>query len=115
MDQNSNPIKQQKRELDKSKRKINREKQRLETQLKKMQKNIRDLAMKGKHNEAKLLARDIVRTSNQIKKLDEFSGNLNALSLKVGTLTSMNEIGKALENSSNAMNLVSNNLKKLLI
>ena len=89
MEQNKNPIKQQKRELDKSKRKLIREKQRLENQKKKMLKEIKDLAMKGKHNEAKILARDIVRISNQIKKFDEFSGQLNTLSLKVASLSSI--------------------------
>ena len=58
-----------------------------------------------------MLAKDIVRSTNQIKKLEQFVGQLNAVSMRI----TLNELGDAMNNIAKEMTLVSNKLdtKKL--
>ncbi len=56
------------------------------------------------------MARDIVRTKSQINKIEQFQCHLKALSLKVGTVSSINELTTALEEAGKAITLVSGHL-----
>ena len=62
-----------------------------------------------------MLAKDIVRATNQIKKLEQFCGQLNAVSMRISSCSTLNELGDAMNNAAKAMTLVSNKLdtKKL--
>ena len=108
-------IKMQKRSVDRSKRGLEREAKKLERERKKMLTEIKKLAEKGQTAGAKMLAKDIVRAKKQKEKLDQFIGQLNAVSLRIGTCQTLNELGDAMTNCANAMMLVSSKLdpKKL--
>ena len=62
-----------------------------------------------------MIAKDIVRIRNQSEKMTQFVGQLKALSLRIGSLASLNELSSAMEDASKAMLAVSNNIdsKKL--
>ena len=92
-----------------------REAKKLERERKKMLTQIKKLAEKGQTTGAKMMAKDIVRAKNQQQKLEQFVGQLNAVSLRIGSCASLNELGDAMANCAKAMTLVSSKLdaKKL--
>ena len=108
-------IRAQKRSVDRSKRSLEREQKKLEREKKKMLQEIKKMAAKGQTTGAKMLAKDIVRSTNQIKKLEQFVGQLNAVSMRISSCSTLNELGDAMNNAAKAMTLVSNKLdtKKL--
>ena len=103
-------IKMQKRSVDRSRRVLERELKKLERERKKMLTQIKKLAQKGQTDGAKMLAKDIVRAKNQQAKLEQFIGQLNAVSLRIGSCASINELGDAMANCAKAMTLVSSKL-----
>jgi len=103
-------IRDQKRSVDRSKRNLEREKRKLENEKKKMLKEIKKMAQKGQTTGAKMLAKDIVRSTNQIKKLEQFVGQLQAVSMRISSCSTLNELGDAMNNAAKAMTLVSNKL-----
>ena len=103
-------IKEQKRSVERSKRALEREAKKLERDRKKMLAQIKKLAEKGQTTGAKMMAKDIVRAKNQQQKLEQFVGQLNAVSLRIGSCASLNELGEAMTNCANAMTLVSSKL-----
>ena len=108
-------IREQKRAVDRSKRNLQREQRKLENQKKKMLQEVKRMAAKGQTTGAKMLAKDIVRATNQMKKLEQFVGQLTAVSMRISSCSSLNELGEAMNNAAKAMTLVSNKLdtKKL--
>ena len=108
-------IREQKRSVDRSKRSLEREAKKLERERKKMLAQIKKMAENGQTTGAKMLAKDIVRSKNQQAKLEQFIGQLNAVSLRIGSCASLNELGDAMNNCAKAMTLVSSKLdtKKL--
>ena len=108
-------IREQKRAVDRSKRNLQREQKKLEREKKKMLQEIKKMAQKGQTTGAKMLAKDIVRSTNQIKKLEQFVGQLSAVSMRISSCSTLNELGDAMNNAAKAMTLVSNKLdtKKL--
>ena len=108
-------IKEQKRSVERSKRALEREAKKLERDRKKMLAQIKKLAEKGQTTGVKMLAKDIVRCKTQKEKLEQFIGQLNAVALRIGSCSSLNELGDAMTNCANAMTLVSSKLdtKKL--
>ena len=71
---------------------------------------IKKMAQKGQTTGAKMIAKDIVRSTNQIKKLDQFVGQLTAVSMRISSCSTLNELGDAMSNAAKAMTLVSNKL-----
>lgn len=108
-------IREQKRKVDRSKRSLEREQKKLEREKKKMLQEIKKMAAKGQTTGAKMMAKDIVRATNQIKKLEQFVGQLTAVSMRISSCSTLNELGDAMSNAAKAMTLVSNKLdtKKL--
>lgn len=108
-------IREQKRNVDRSKRALEREQKKLEREKKKMLQEIKKMAAKGQTTGAKMMAKDIVRATNQIKKLEQFCGQLTAVSMRISSCATLNELGDAMSNAARAMTLVSNKLdtKKL--
>ena len=100
----------QKRSVDRSRRSLEREAKKLERERKKMLTQIKKLAEKGQTTGAKMLAKDIVRAQKQQQKLEQFVGQLNAVSLRIGSCMTLNELGDAMANCANAMTLVSSKL-----
>ena len=103
-------IKEQKRSVDRSKRSLEREAKKLERERKKMLTQIKKMAQKGQITGAKMLAKDIVRSKTQQAKLEQFVGQLNAVSMRIGSCASLNELGDAMSNCAKAMTLVSSKL-----
>ena len=103
-------IKMQKRSVDRSRRALEREAKKLEKERKKMLTQIKKLAEKGQTTGAKMLAKDIVRAKKQQQKLEQFVGQLNAVSLRIGSCMTLNELGDAMANCASAMTLVSSKL-----
>ena len=103
-------IRDQKRAVDRSKRNLVREQKKLEREKKKMLQEIKKMATKGQTTGAKMLARDIVRAKKQQQKLEQFVGQLNAVSLRIGSCMTLNELGDAMANCASAMTLVSSKL-----
>ena len=103
-------IRDQKRAVDRSKRNLVREQKKLERDKKKMLAEIKKMAQKGQTAGAKMLAKDIVRSTNQIKKIEQFVGQLTAVSMRISSCQTLNELGDAMNNAAKAMTLVSNKL-----
>ena len=103
-------IREQKRSVDRSKRGLEREAKKLERDRKKMLAEIKKLASKGQVQGAKMMAKDIVRCKNQEQKLQQFIGQLNAISLRIGSCNTLNELGDAMACATNAMTMVSSKL-----
>ena len=57
-----------------------------------------------------MIAKDLVRTKSQINQMTSFSGQLKAVSLRIGSISTLNEMSNAMEETSKAMCLVSNKL-----
>ena len=108
-------IRDQKRSMDHSKRNLEREKKKLEREKKKMLGEIKKMAQKSQTIGAKMLAKDKVRSTNQIKKLEQFLGQSSAVSMLISSCSTLNKLGDAMSNAAKAMTLVSNKLdtKKL--
>ena len=85
-------IREQKRAVVRSKRNLQREQKKLEHEKKKMIKEIKKMAQKGQTTGAKMLAKDIVRSTNQIKKLEQFVGQLSSISMRISSCSSLNEL-----------------------
>jgi charged multivesicular body protein 2A len=62
-----------------------------------------------------MLARDIVRIKTQTEKMTEFTGQLKAVTLRISSVSTLNELSSAMEQAGNAIALVSGKLdtKKL--
>ena len=103
-------IRDQKRSVDRSKRNLEREQKKLEREKKKMLGEIKKMAQKGQTTGAKMLAKDIVRATNQIKKLEQFVGQLTAVSMRISSCSTLNDVADAMSNAAKAMTLVSNKL-----
>lgn len=54
-----------------------------------------------------MLARDIVRMKGQIEKMTEFCGQLKAVSLRISSISSLNELSTAMEEAGKAITTVS--------
>lgn len=57
-----------------------------------------------------MLARDIVRMRGQVEKMTEFCGQLKAVSLRIGSISTLNELSMAMEEAGRAITTVSGKL-----
>jgi hypothetical protein len=103
-------IRQQKRNIQHSIRNIEREKKRTEKEQEKMKKEIKKMVTAGQTKAARTLAKDIVRMKNQIEKMTQFCGQLKAVEIRVGSLSSLNELSIAMEEAGKAIMTVSSKL-----
>ena len=60
-----------------------------------------------------MMARDIVRMTTQMNKLTEFIGQLSAISLRISSVNSLNELSDAMDQAGKAMTLVSSKLAQI--
>ena len=61
-----------------------------------MLKKIKNMAQKGQTTGVKMLAKDIVHVANQIKKLEQFVEWLQAVSMRISSCSTLNELGDAM-------------------
>jgi charged multivesicular body protein 2B len=57
-----------------------------------------------------MIARDIVRMKGQIEKMTEFCGQLKAVSLRISSISTLNELSNAMEEAGKAITAVSGKL-----
>ena len=101
---------QQKRQIERTKRALNRKKNKLERHKKKMESEIKKLILNNQYLGAKMLAKEIVRINNQIKKITEFSFQLNTISFKISTFSSLNILNGVIEQVNNSINIINSKL-----
>ena len=103
-------LRQQKRQIERTKRALNRKKNKLERHKKKMESEIKKLILNNQYLGAKMLAKEIVRINNQIKKITEFSFQLNTISFKISTFSSLNILNDVIEQVNNSINIINSKL-----
>ena len=103
-------LRQQKLQIERTKRALNRKKNKLERHKKKMESEIKKLILNNQYLGAKMLAKEIVRINNQIKKITEFSFQLNTISFKISTFSSLNILNDVIEQVNNSINIINSKL-----
>nr|XP_043622689.1 vacuolar protein sorting-associated protein 2 homolog 1-like [Erigeron canadensis] len=96
-------LRENKRMLDRSIREIERERQGLQTQEKKLIVEIKKNAKQGQMGAVRILAKDLIRTRNQIEKFFKLKSQLQGVSLRIQTLKSTQAMGQAMRGVTKAM------------
>ena len=96
-------LRQNQRALNKAMRDLDRERQRLEQQEKKVIADIKKMANLNQMDAVKIMAKDLVRTRNYIKKFILMRANIQAVSLKAETLRSTNAMAQAMKGVAQTM------------
>ncbi|KAL7072496.1 hypothetical protein ACQ4LE_007946 [Meloidogyne hapla] len=96
-------LRQNKRALDKAMRDLDRERQRLEVTEKKVIADIKKMAKMGQMDSVRIMAKDLVRTRQHIKKFIMMKANIQAVALKVQTLKSQDAMAQAMKGVTRAM------------
>lgn len=76
---------------------MDRERNNLERQEKKLIGDIKKMAKSGQMEAVKIMAKDLVRTRNFVKKFILMRANIQAVSLKIQTLRSQSAMANALK------------------
>ena len=84
-------------------RDLDRERTKLEQQEKKVITDIKKMAKQGEMAAVKVMAKDLVRTRNYVKKFIMMKANIQAVSLKVTTLKSQGAMANAMKGVTKAM------------
>lgn len=96
-------LRENQRVLNKAMRDLDRERTRLENQEKKVISDIKMMANRGQMDAVKIMAKDLVRTRNYVKKFILMRANIQAVSLKVQTLRSTNAMAQAMKGVARTM------------
>ncbi|KAK4051426.1 ESCRT-III subunit protein did4 [Microbotryomycetes sp. JL201] len=100
-------LRQHQRALQKAQRELDRERTKLEQQEKKLIIEIKNSARKGQMNSCKVMAKDLVRTRRYISKFYNMKTQLQAVSLRIQTLRSNQQMAEAMKGATRAMSLMS--------
>ncbi|XP_077995631.1 charged multivesicular body protein 2a-like [Glandiceps talaboti] len=104
-------LKQNQRALNRAMRDLDRERSKMEQQEKKIIADIKKMAKLGQMDAVKIMAKDLVRTRRYVKKFIMMRANIQAVSLKIQTLRSNNEMAKAMKGVTKAMQTMNKQLK----
>ncbi|XP_035662824.1 charged multivesicular body protein 2a-like [Branchiostoma floridae] len=104
-------LKQNQRALNRAIRDLDRERGKLEQQEKKIIADIKKMAKQGQMDAVKIMAKDLVRTRRYVKKFMLMRANIQAVSLKIQTLKSNNEMATAMKGVTKAMATMNKQLK----
>jgi len=96
-------MRENQRLLQKSMREIDRERTSLQNQEKKIIIEIKKLAKQNQMGAAKIMAKDLVRTRNQVQKFYKMRAELQAVSLRIQTLHSTASMADAMKGVTKAM------------
>ncbi|ODM89684.1 Charged multivesicular body protein 2a [Orchesella cincta] len=96
-------LRKNKRALDKAVRDLDRERSRMELQEKKIIADIKKTAKAGQMETVKIMAKDLLRTRAHIKKFLLMRANIQAVAMKVQTLSSQNAMTEAIRGVTKAM------------
>uniref|UniRef100_A0AC34GW45 Charged multivesicular body protein 2a n=1 Tax=Panagrolaimus sp. ES5 TaxID=591445 RepID=A0AC34GW45_9BILA len=103
-------LRQNQRALNKAMREMDRERQRLEQQEKKIIMDIKKMAKMGQMDSVRVMAKDLVRTRQYVKKFVMMKANIQAVSLKVQTLKSQDAMAQAMKGVTRAMQTMNKQL-----
>ncbi|XP_071491084.1 charged multivesicular body protein 2a-like [Diadema setosum] len=104
-------LKQNQRALNKTIRELDREKSRMEQQEKKVIADIKKMAKQGQMDAVKIMAKDLVRTRNFVKRFVLMRANIQAVSLKLQTLRSQAAMANAMKGVSKALKSMNSKMK----
>lgn len=96
-------LRQNQRALNKVIRELDRERSQLERQEKKLVVDIKKMAKSGQMEAVKIMAKDLVRTRNFVKKFILMRANVQAIALKVQTLKSQAAMANAMKGVTKAL------------
>ena len=108
---NKEQIREKKRAIDRSKRNLEKLKRKLDLQKKKMLLEIKKMVKKEQNKGAKMLSKDIIRINKQSKKLEQFIGQLTAISIRISYNYTINKLEEEMNNISKTINLYNNKLE----
>ncbi|XP_028409042.1 charged multivesicular body protein 2a-like [Dendronephthya gigantea] len=104
-------LKQNQRALNRAMRDLDRERSKLEAQEKKIIADIKKMAKQGQMDAVKIMAKDLVRTRKYVKKFMLMRTNIQAVSLRIQTLRSSNQMAQAMKGVAKAMGTMNKQLK----
>ena len=96
-------IKEYNRSIKKSVRELDRERTTLERQEKKLMGDIKKAAKDGQMDSAKIMAKDLVRTRGYIKKMYRMKSHMEAVSLRLQTISSSQQMAQCMKGVTKAM------------
>ncbi|CAO3680594.1 unnamed protein product [Umbelopsis ramanniana] len=96
-------LRQHQRSLNKAQRELDRERTKLEQQEKKLIADIKKSAKANQMNACKVMAKDLVRTRRYIQKFYQMKTQLQAVSLRIQTLRSTQQMSEAMKGATKAM------------
>ncbi|KAG9288298.1 hypothetical protein G9A89_021329 [Geosiphon pyriformis] len=96
-------LRQHQRALQKAQRELDREKVKLEQQEKKLIIDIKKAAKANQMNATKIMAKDLVRTRRYASKFQAMKTQLQAVSLRIQTLRSNQQMAEAMKGATKAM------------
>lgn len=96
-------LRENQRLLNRTIRDLEREKQRLETQEKKVTADIKKQAKAGQMDSVKIMAKDLVRTRQNIKKFMMMKANVQGVSLKIASMKGQQSMATAMKGVTSAM------------
>ncbi|KAI8647900.1 Snf7-domain-containing protein [Parasitella parasitica] len=94
---------QHQRSLQKAQRELERERQRLERQEKKLILDIKKSAKDGQLSACKIMAKDLVRTRRHVEKFTSMKTQLQAVGLRIQTMSSSHQMATAMHGATKAM------------
>jgi len=96
-------VREHQRVIRKSMRDVDRERTALQNQEKKLTLEIKKMAKQGQMGAARIMAKDLVRTRNQVQKFYRLHSQLQAVSLRMQTLQSTQAMAEAMRGVAKAM------------
>jgi charged multivesicular body protein 2A len=96
-------LRQHQRALNKAQRELDRERIKLESQEKKLIADIKKSAKANQMNATRVMAKDLVRTRRYVQKFYQMKTQLQAVSLRIQTLSSNHQMGQAMKGATQAM------------
>jgi charged multivesicular body protein 2A len=106
-------IKEYNRSIKKSVRELDRERNTLERQEKKLMGDIKKAAKDGQMDAAKIMAKDLVRTRAYIKKMHKMKSHMEAVSLRLQTMSSSQQMAQCMKGVTKAMGMMNRKVRTL--
>ena len=106
-------IKEYNRSIKKSVRELDRERNALERQEKKLMSDIKKAAKDGQMAPARIMAKDLVRTRAYIKKMHKMKSHMEAVSLRLQTMSSTQQMAQCMKGVTKAMGMMNRKVRTL--
>ncbi|PLW32267.1 hypothetical protein PCANC_18982 [Puccinia coronata f. sp. avenae] len=100
-------MREHQRSLQKATQKLDQERTKLESQEKQLIIDIKSNANKGQMNSCKVMARDLFRTRRYVAKFYSMRTQLQAVSLRLQTIRSNQQMAEAMQGATRAMGMMS--------